>query len=66
MDAEPIVKNLASGYLQISFVGMLAVFGYMTVQSLWRGMGEVLKPVYIVIGTALLNLVLDPLFIMGR
>lgn len=64
MDASNVVKDFAIGYLEISFVGMLAVFGYMALQSLWRWMGEVIKPVYIVIGTALLNLILDPLFIM--
>lgn len=66
MWAEPLVSAYATSYLQISFIGIIAVFGYMTVQSLWRGMGEVKIPVYIIIVTALINLVLDPVLIMGR
>ena len=66
MGADTLVSNYATSYLQISFIGMIAVFGYMMVQSLWRGMGEVKIPVYIIICTALINLVLDPVLIMGR
>src|SRR5690606_32870622 len=34
-------------------------------QSLMRGIGNVLLPMYIVLGAVFLNLVLDPLFIYG-
>jgi len=34
-------------------------------QSLMRGIGNVLIPMYVVFGTVILNLVLDPLFIFG-
>jgi putative MATE family efflux protein len=65
MGAEPAVLSAAASYLKISFMGMVFVFTYMAFQSLMRGVGDVKTPMYIVLGTVLLNLVLDPLFIFG-
>lgn len=64
MWAEAQVTAYATSYLQISFIGIISVFGYMTIQSLWRWMGEVKMPVYIVIVTALINMIIDPVLIM--
>jgi Na+-driven multidrug efflux pump len=38
---------------------------FMVFQSLMRGIGDVKTPMYIVLGTVILNLILDPLFIFG-
>lgn len=65
MGAEPGVYLSAVSYMKISFIGMIFMFTYMVFQSLMRGVGEVKIPVYIVLGTVLLNLILDPLFIFG-
>lgn len=65
MGAEPNVFVDAVQYLQISFVGLPFVFGYFVFQSLMRGVGDVRTPMYIVFGTVVLNLLLDPLFILG-
>lgn len=65
MGAESIVHDSAVSYIQISFIGMIFMFTYMVFQSLMRGVGDVKTPVYIVFGTVLLNLVLDPVFIFG-
>ncbi|MFH1589900.1 MAG: MATE family efflux transporter [archaeon] len=65
MGAEPNVFLSAVSYMKISFVGMIFMFTYMVFQSLMRGVGDVKTPVYIVLGTVLLNLILDPLFIFG-
>ncbi len=65
MGAEPGVYASAVSYMRISFIGMIFMFTYMVFQSLMRGVGDVKTPVYIVLGTVLLNLVLDPLFIFG-
>jgi len=65
MGAEPGVLPMATSYLKISFVGMTFVFIFFIYQSLMRGIGEVNKPLYIVFSTVLLNLILDPLFILG-
>jgi len=41
------------------------MFTFFVYQSLMRGVGDVKTPMYIVLGTVLLNLILDPLFIFG-
>ena len=66
MGVEAVVASSAVSYLKISFIGNVFVFGFMTVQGLLRGIGEVKIPMFIVLGTVLLNLIVDPLFIMGH
>ncbi len=65
MGAAPDVIPMAVSYLKISFFGLVFLFGFFVFQSLMRGVGDVKTPMYIVMGTVLLNLFLDPLFIMG-
>ncbi len=65
MGAETDVFVSAVSYMQISFIGMVFVFVFMVFQSLMRGVGDVKTPVYIILATVLLNLILDPLFIFG-
>lgn len=65
MGAEEAVSTASIGYLQVQFLGMPFIFGYMNFQSLLRGVGEVKIPMYIIFGTVLLNLIIDPIFIMG-
>jgi len=66
MGADHIVFSNAVSYMKISFIGMIFMFTYMVFQALMRGVGDVKTPMYIVLGTVLLNLILDPLFIFGR
>ena len=66
INVEDVIFQDASSYLKISFLGMIMIFTYMVFQSLMRGIGEVKIPMYIVLGSVLLNLVLDPLFIFGK
>jgi len=63
--AEADVLPDATKYLKISFIGMIFIFGFFVYQSLMRGVGIVKTPLIIVFGTVLLNLILDPLFILG-
>lgn len=65
MGVETGVYANAVSYMKVSFIGMIFMFIYMVFQSLMRGVGEVKIPVYIVLGTVILNLFLDPLFIFG-
>jgi len=65
MGADKAVFLSAVTYMKISFIGMIFMFTYMVFQSLMRGVGDVKIPLYIVFGTVLLNLILDPLFIFG-
>ncbi len=65
MGAKAAVFSSAVSYIKISFIGTIFMFIYMAFQSLMRGVGDVKTPMYIVLGTVLLNLILDPLFIFG-
>lgn len=65
MGATPDIYLDAVSYMKISFIGMIFMFIFMVFQSLMRGVGDVKLPMYIVLGSVLLNLVFDPLFIFG-
>lgn len=59
------IANLSISYLKISLVGMIFSYLYLMFQSLYRGVGDVKTPFYIVLFTVVLNFFLDPIFIMG-
>lgn len=72
--AGPMMKLVGAGpeiytdsvtYFQVSSFGFVFLFLFFVFQSLMRGIGNVIFPMYIIFGTVLLNLVLDPLFIFG-
>jgi putative MATE family efflux protein len=72
--AEPLMNIVGAGpefkddsitYFKVSSWGFVFLFMFFVFQSLMRGIGNVLLPMYIVLGTVFLNLVLDPLFIFG-
>lgn len=65
MNPETGVAKDAVQYLQISFIGFTFMAVFFVYQSVVRGVGDVKTPLYIVIGTVLLNFFLDPLFILG-
>jgi putative MATE family efflux protein len=61
----PDVYHGALGFMRVSFVGIIFVFLYGMFQALMRGVGETKVPLMIVLGTVILNFILDPLFIFG-
>jgi len=72
--AEPLMTLIGAGpeiltdsviYFKYSSFGFMFLFMFFVFQSLMRGIGNVWLPMYIVLGTVLLNLILDPLFIFG-
>ncbi|WP_439489541.1 MATE family efflux transporter [Algoriphagus sp.] len=63
--AGPEILEDSVTYFKVSSFGFVFLFLFFVFQSLMRGIGNVLLPMYIVFGTVLLNLVLDPLFIFG-
>ncbi len=72
--APPLMKLIGAGpeilmdsinYFQVSSWGFIFLFMFFVFQSLMRGIGNVWLPMFIVLATVLLNLVLDPLFIFG-
>lgn len=65
MGVAPDVYGGALGFMRVSFAGLLFNFLFFMFQSIMRGTGETILPVYIVLGTVILNFALDPLFIFG-
>ncbi|MEX0608873.1 MAG: MATE family efflux transporter [Balneolaceae bacterium] len=72
--AEPLMKIIGAGpeimedsvsYFKVSSLGFVFLFMFFVFQSLMRGIGNVLLPMYIILVTVFLNLILDPLFIYG-
>jgi putative MATE family efflux protein len=59
------VYDNALGFLRVSFIGLIFNFSFFVFQSIMRGVGNVTMPVYIVLGTVILNFALDPLLIFG-
>ncbi len=66
LTSDPAVLAPAVDYLKISFLGLPGVMLFMVFQSLLRGVGEVKLPMYLVMGTVILNIFLDPLFLFGN
>ena len=65
MGVAPDVYRGALGFMRVSFVGLVFNFFFFMFQSIMRGVGEAKLPVFIVLGTVILNFALDPLFIFG-
>ena len=65
MGVAPDVYPGALGFMRVSFAGLVFNFFFFMFQSIMRGVGEVKLPVFIVLGTVILNFVLDPPFIFG-
>lgn len=65
LGVAPDVYDGALGFMRVSFVGIIFVFVYAMFQALMRGVGQTRIPLFIVLGTVILNFLLDPLFIFG-
>ena len=57
------VFGLTKSYFTICMTGSVFIFGYNAVASILRGMGDSKTPMYIGIGSCLLNILLDLLFV---
>ncbi|MFV0575355.1 MAG: MATE family efflux transporter [Vibrio sp.] len=65
LGVETAVYHDALNFMHVSFISVIFVFTYAIFQSLMRGIGQVKIPLIIVLGTVILNFILDPLFIFG-
>jgi putative MATE family efflux protein len=65
LGVAPDVYASALGFMRVSFIGIIFVFLYAMFQALMRGVGETRTPLMIVLGTVILNFLLDSLFIFG-
>ena len=63
LSMPPEAYEEAGQYMQICFGGILFIVGYNVVSSIYRGLGDTRHPLYFVIVTTVLNILLDYLFI---
>ncbi|MGL4373574.1 MAG: MATE family efflux transporter, partial [Turicibacter sp.] len=59
------ILNEANSYLQITFLGLLGAFGYNTCSSILRGLGDSKTPMYFLIVSTIINIVLDIVFVVN-
>ncbi len=62
---EPDVFPYAVAYLKTWFIGIPFIFGFFVFQALVRGSGDTINPMKLMVGSTILNIVLDPFLIFG-
>jgi len=62
---EQSVFDLAWQYLTISYAGLMPMFAFMVIQIMLQSAGEVRFAMLVMIGSVVLNALLDPLLIFG-
>ena len=65
INMSPDVLLLATSYLRTVILGTVFLFAFFVFQSLMRGIGKPVIPMFIVLSTVILNLFLDPILING-
>jgi len=65
MGATSDIFPMALSFLRISFISVIFNFSFFIFQSIMRGIGKVKIPLFIVIGTVLINFIIDPILIFG-
>lgn len=65
LDTPDAILQDAKSYLQITFMGILFLFGYNFIGNVLRALGDSRTPLRFVVVAVVLNTILDPLFILG-
>lgn len=65
LGAAPSVASLATGYMRVISLGVPFIFGFSMFISLMRGYGDTITPMFVMFGSVVLNIVLDPILIFG-
>jgi putative MATE family efflux protein len=65
MGARGEVAALARDFLVVQLIGAVLVYGYFVVTAAFRSAGDTRTPFFLLGASVLLNLVLDPLMILG-
>jgi len=63
--ATQTVLGLATDYMEIISLGLPFLFGFIVFVALMRGAGDTITPMLVMLGTVVLNVVIDPLLIFG-
>ncbi len=59
------IREPAAAYLRITFAGMLPIFGFNAISAVLRGLGDSKTPLFLLIGSTLVNIVLDLVFVLA-
>ncbi|HSW39002.1 MAG TPA: MATE family efflux transporter, partial [Acidobacteriota bacterium] len=65
LGATPDIMDFATSYLVITAFGAPVFIFAIIASNLIRGSGDAVKPMIIIIGSSMINIVLDPFLIMG-
>src|SRR5690625_55841 len=65
MRTPPEILTHAADYLGIIFFGLIPMFMYNVLSSILRGLGDSQTPVRFLAVAAVLNMIIDPIFIVG-
>ncbi|SNZ12661.1 putative efflux protein, MATE family [Natronoarchaeum philippinense] len=65
MGASADVLPLATEYMEVISLGLMAMFGFAVFIALMRGYGDTITPMLVMFGSVVLNIVLDPFLIFG-
>ncbi|MFD1571163.1 MATE family efflux transporter [Halorubrum laminariae] len=65
LGASADVLPLASSYMEVVSLGLVAMFGFAVFVALMRGYGDTITPMLVMFGSVVLNIVLDPFVIFG-
>jgi putative MATE family efflux protein len=64
IDLDPRIIPDAKLFMNIYFAGMIFLFGYNGTSAILRGLGDSKTPLYFLIGSVILNILLDLLFVI--
>jgi putative MATE family efflux protein len=64
IDLDPSIIPQARLFLIIYFAGMIFLFGYNGTSAILRGLGDSRTPLYFLVGSVVLNILLDLLFVI--
>ncbi|QLD85549.1 MATE family efflux transporter [Natronomonas halophila] len=65
LGASPEVLPGATAYMQVIALGLPFMFGFFVFISLMRGAGDTVTPMFVMLGTVIINVILDPFLING-
>jgi len=65
LGASADVLPLASSYMEVVSLGLVAMFGFAVFVALMRGYGDTVTPMMVMFGSVVLNIALDPFLIFG-
>lgn len=65
LGAAPDVALLATDYMRVISLGIPFIFGFSMFISLMRGYGDTITPMFVMFGSVVLNIILDPILIFG-